>query len=183
MLSPKTLPAFIDVVLSSTSESSVAYPTLSAIPPTPPPSGARLRAARRLERKLRSLDKLNQHLDTLESQGFLLIYTYGSLEHFPTVGCVGGYGVYSGAGVEVSDFVPLHMKQTINSVELLVVLVALQRYADHPKKSLCADSEYVPPGAKGAARKWNINGWRGLSGPGSNVPIWEEVLQFLDDTF
>ena len=36
---------------------------------------------------------------------------------------------------------------------------------------------------KGAARRWKINGWKGSSGPVSNVPIWEEVLQFLDDTF
>ena len=183
VLSPKTPFAFIDVVLSSTSDSSVAYPTLSAIPPTPPPSRAQLRAARRLERKLRSLDKLNQHLDTLESEGFLLIYTDGSSEHFPTVGWVGGYGVYLGAGVEVSDFVPRHMKQTMNSEELLAALVALQSHADHPKIALCADSEYVLLGVKGAARRWKINGWRGLSGPVSNVPIWEEILQLLDDTF
>ena len=137
--------------------------------------------ARRLEFKLRSLDKLNKHLDTLESEGFLLIYSDGSSERFPTVGRVGGYGVYSAAGVEVSDFVPLHMKQTINSAELLAALVALQRHADHP--ALCADSEYVLLGVKGAACRWKINGWRGSSGPISNVPLWEEILQFLDDTF
>ena len=73
---------------------------------------------------MRSLDKSNQHLDTLEIEGFLLIYTDGSSEHFSTVGWVGGYRVYSGAGIEVSDFVPLHMKQTINSAEVLAALVA-----------------------------------------------------------
>ena len=119
VLFPKTLSVFIDGVLSSASDSSVSYPTLIAIPPTPPPSRAQLRAARRLERKLRSLEKLNQHLDTLESEDFLLIYTDGSSERFPPVGWVGGYGVYFGAGIEVSDFVPLHMKQTITSAELL----------------------------------------------------------------
>ena len=180
---PKTLSAFIDVVRSSASDTPVAYPSLSAIPPTPPPSRAQLRAARRLERKLRSLDKLNKHLETLESEGFLLIFTDGSSEHFPTVGWVGGYGVYSAARVEVADFVPLHMKQTINSAELLAALVALQRHADHPKIALCADSEYVLLGVKGAARRWKINGWRGSSGPISNVPLWEEVLLFSEDTF
>ena len=115
----RTVRTVIDVVLSSISDSSISYPTLSAIPPTPPPSRAQLRAARRLERKLRSLDKLNQHVETLESEGFLLIYTDGSSEHFSTVGWVGGYRVYCGAGIEVSDFVPLHMKQTTNSAELL----------------------------------------------------------------
>ena len=56
VLPPKMLSSFIDVVLSSTSDSSVSYPTLSAIPPTPPPSRAQAQAARRLERKLRSLE-------------------------------------------------------------------------------------------------------------------------------
>ena len=36
---------------------------------------------------------------------------------------------------------------------------------------------------KGAAGRWKINGRRGSSGPVSNVPLWEEVLLFLDDTF
>ena len=75
MLSPKTLSAFIDVVLSSTSDTPIAYPSLSAIPPTPPPSRAQLRAARRLERKLRSVDKLNKHLEqanTLANQGRIM---------------------------------------------------------------------------------------------------------------
>ena len=112
-----------------------------------------------------------------------MIYTDGSSEHFPTVGWVGGCGVYSGAGVEVSDFVPLHMKQTINSAELPAALVAVQRHANHPKIALCADSEFVLLGVKGAARRWKINSWRGSSGPVSNVPLWEEILQFLDDTF
>ena len=57
-------------------------------------------AARRLERKLRSLEKLNQHVDTLESEGFLLIYTDDSSERFPAVGWVGGCGVYSGVGLK-----------------------------------------------------------------------------------
>ena len=113
----------------------------------------------------------------------MLIYTDGSSERFPTFGWVGGYGVYSGAGIEVSDFVPLHLKQTINSAELLVAPVAMTLHADHLKIALSADSEYVLLGVKGAARRWKINGWKGSSGPVSNVPIWEELLQFLDDTF
>ena len=75
------------------------------------------------------------------------------------------------------------MKRTIHSAELLAALVALQRHAHHPKIALCADSEYVLLGVKGVARRWKINAWRDLSAPVSNVPIWEEILQFLDDTF
>ena len=67
LLSPKMLSAFIHVVLSSTSDLSVTYPALSSVPPTAPPSRAQLLAARRLERKLGSMDKLNKHSDTLET--------------------------------------------------------------------------------------------------------------------
>ena len=97
LLSPKMLSASIDVVLPSTSDLSMTYPALSSIPPTAPPSRAQLRAPRRLERKLGSIDKLNKHSDTLESECFLLIYTDRSSKYFPTVGWVGGYGVYSTA--------------------------------------------------------------------------------------
>ena len=36
---------------------------------------------------------------------------------------------------------------------------------------------------KGAPRGWKLNSTKGSSIPVSNVPIWGEVLQFLDDTF
>ena len=49
--------------------------------------------------------------------------------------------------------------------------------------ALCADSASVFLGAKGAARWWKINGWKGSSGPVSNVPLWQELLGHLDETF
>ena len=46
-----------------------------------------------------------------------------------------------------------------------------------------ADSEYVLLRAKEAARRWKARGWVGSSGPVSNVPLWEELLSFVDNSF
>ena len=152
-----------------------SYPTLSTICPNPPPTRAQLHTARRMERKFRPLTKLNQHLDNLDdlaSRGFILVFTDGSLERFLNIGWVGGYSMFSEAGLELSDFVPLHMEQTINAAELLAALTALRLNADHPNVPICTGSAYAMLGVKGAARRWKINGWKGSSGPVSNVPLW-----------
>ena len=108
-------------------------PQLEPTPPTPPPTKAQLRAKRRLERKMRSLHKLIAHLDSLEDQGYMLVFTDGSSERFEGLGYVGGYGVFSTLPVSLSAPVPLHMKQTINAAELLAALQALRLHADEPK--------------------------------------------------
>ena len=113
----------------------VSHPTLSAVPPTPPPppTKAQLKAKRQMERKLSSLMRLNAHLDDLASQGYVLVFTDGSSEHFSSIGWVGGYGIYSDVGVEVSCFVPVNTKQTTNSVDLLAAATALNLHADYDK--------------------------------------------------
>ena len=83
--------------------------------PTPPSTKAELKAKRQMECKLSSLMKLNAHLGDLASQGYVLVFSDGSLEHVSSISWVGGYGIYSGEGVEVSWFVAVHMKQTTNS--------------------------------------------------------------------
>ena len=39
--------------------------------------------------------------------------------------------------------------------------------------AICTDSEYVILGAVGAARRWRLRGWKGSSGPVSNVSLWD----------
>ena len=80
---------------------------------------AQLRAKRRLERKMRSLHKLIAHLESIEDQGYILIFTDGSSELFEGLGYVGAYGIFWTLPVSLSAPVPLHMKQTINAAELL----------------------------------------------------------------
>ena len=51
--------------------------------------------------------------------------------------------MFSEARVELADFMPLHMKPTINSAEILATMTALRLHADHPKVAMCANSAYV----------------------------------------
>ena len=96
---------------------------------------------------------------------------------------MGGYGVFLKLPVWLSAPVPLHMKQTINAAELLAALPALRLHANEPKVAICTDSVHVLKGAKGAALRWQARGWVGSAGPVSNVPLWKELLQYLDSTF
>ena len=113
----------------------------------------------------------------------MLVLTDGSSEKLHRIGFVGEYGISSELPVAVLLPVPWDMKQTINSAELLAVVQALHLHSQCLKVAICADSECVLFGANGAAREWKARGWVGSSGPVSNVPQWEDLLSFLDDTF
>ena len=180
---PEQLSAFLDLLMSLQRGDSGDRPQLEPTPPTPPPTKARLRAKRRLERKMRSLHKLIAHLDSIEDQGYILVFTDGSSERFEGLGYVGGYGVFSNLPVSLSAPVPIHMKQTINTAEFPAAMQALRLHANEPKVAICTDSEYVLKGAQGAARRWQARGWVGSAGPVSNIPLWKELLQHLDSTF
>ena len=112
------LSAFLDLLMSLQRGDSGNRPQLEPTPPTPSPTKAQLRAKRRLERKMRSLHKLIAHLDSIDDQGYILVFIDGSPECFEGLGYVGGYGVFSNLPVSLSAPVPLHMKQTINTAEL-----------------------------------------------------------------
>ena len=99
------------------------------------------------------------------------------------MGFVGGHGIFSKNDIVVAELVSLHMKQIINTAELLAALEALRLHADEPKVAICADSELCPHGGQGVARRWQARGWVGSSGPVFNVSLSLELLEFLDSTF
>ena len=80
--------------------------------------------------------------------------------------------------ISISAYVPVHFRQTNNTAELLAVVRALQ-ILSFGKVAICTDSEYVFLGATSAARRWKLRGWTGSSGPVSNVPLWELLLDTL----
>ena len=120
---------------------------------------------------MRSLHKLIAHLDSIEDQRYILVFTDCSSERFEGLGYVGGYGVFSNLQASLSAPVPLQMKQTINAAKLLVAVHALRLHADGPKVAICTDSEYVLEGAQGAALRWQARGWVGLAGPVAIFPL------------
>ena len=92
-------------------------------------------------------------------------------------------------GIRQQEWKPRHTqclvdgKPETNITELLAIVTALRLHADHPKVAICANSAYVLLGVKGAAKRRKINGWKGSSGTVSNAPLWDDMLQFSDDTF
>ena len=117
-------------------------------------------------------------LQDVEAQGFILVFTDGSLEKFEGIGKLGGYGVYSGQGISLSSHMPFDMKKTNNAPRLMATLRALEM---HPtgKVAICLDSAYVLLGVRGAAKRWKIKGRVGSHGPVSNVRVWEIMLSEL----
>ena len=154
------------------------HPHLRVTPPTPPPSKKqRKETARRLRKQQRAAE-LEGIFDTLSADGYTLVFTDGSSAETEGVGRVAGYGIYAHPDISISAYVPVHFRQTNNTAELLAVVRALQ-ILSFGKVAICTDSEYVFLGATGAARRWKLRGWTGSSGPVSNVPLWELLLDTL----
>ena len=74
---------------------------------------------------------------------------------------------------------PIASRQTNKAAELMAALRALQMFTTGTI-AICTDSQYVILGATGAARRWKLRGWKGSSGPVSNVALWEALLLELD---
>ena len=110
--------------------------------------------------------------------GYTLVFTDGSSAETEGVGRVPGYGIYAHPDISISAYVPVHLRQTNNTAGLLAVIRALQIFT-FGEIAICTDSEYVFLGATGAARRWKLRGWTGSSGPVSNVPLWELLLDTL----
>ena len=54
----------------------------------------------------------------------------GSSEDEPGVGREAGYGIASGTGVKIAEFVPNHLLQTNNSAELYAAVQSLKLFSD-----------------------------------------------------
>ena len=177
-ISDHDLHLFIGALQSLLHDGVLQHPHLRVTPPTPPPSKKqRKETARRLRKQQRAAE-LEGIFDTLSADGYTLVFTDGSSAETEGVGRVAGYGIYAHPDISISAYVPVHFRQTNNTAELLAVVRALQ-ILSFGKVAICTDSEYVFLGATGAARRWKLRGWTGSSGPVSNVPLWELLLDTL----
>ena len=66
-------------------------------------------------------------------------------------------------------------RQTNNPAEVMAALRALQLFTSG-EIAVCTDSECVILGTAGAARRWQLRGWKGSSELVSNVSLWEQLL-------
>ena len=83
--------------------------------------------------------------------------------------------------VAIAAHVFTKYRQTNSTAELLAVIRALRIFAVGDI-GICTDLQYVILGAAGPAWRWKLRGWVGSSGPVSNFPLWEQLLDELDCT-
>ena len=104
------------------------------------------------------------------------MYLDGSSENYPTVGRVGGHGVFFGDERDLAEPLAPDEEQTNNRRELRAALVALQRHVRGTMSLICPDSTYVVDGMLGRAHKWRSHKWQTQSGPAQHVDLWAQVL-------
>ena len=98
------------------------HPHLQITPPTPPPSKKQQKeTARRLCKQQRAAE-LEGVFDSLTTDGYTLVFTDGSSAETEGVGQVAGYGIYAHPDISISAYVPVHLRQTNNTAELLAVI-------------------------------------------------------------
>ena len=101
-----------------------------------------------------------------------LSFTNGALVFSTQYGM--GLGLSLIDGREDSSYLPPHMKQTINRVELQAVIQSVLHYHGyHIQLSVCTDCAYVFGGVEGTALRWRATGWVTSCGPVACVsPIY-----------
>ena len=112
----------------------------------------------------------------MTDRGIPLVYTDGSSAIEGKSGRLAGYGIDCEG--HIAAHVPTMYRQTNNTAELLAVIRALRIFVVGDI-AICTDSRYVILGPAGATRRWKLRGLVGSSGPVSNVPLWEQLLDEL----
>ena len=177
-ISGHELQLFIIALHSLLHDGLLQHPHLQITPPTPPPNTRQQKETARRLRKQQRVAELEGVFDSVTTDGYTLVFTDGSSAETEGLGRVAGYGIYVHPHISISAYVPVHLRQTNNTAELPAVIRALQIFTFR-KFAICTDSEYVFLGAIGAARRWKLRGWTGSSGPVSDVPLWELLLDAL----
>ena len=106
-----------------------------------------------------------------------IIYTDGSSADHPTVGRLGGFGVYFGNSHDTAQYIPAGEKQTNNRDELRAALHAVQHENTSKQTLACLDLLLVVQGVTGKAQKWWHHDWQGFAGPVGHVDLWTQLLQ------
>ena len=155
-ISPDDLTLFLHTLEVYIDKSYIPPVSLSSAPLAPPPHGGAI-TLHQPPSKLQRAEELYTELAELRTQGYLLIFTDGSSEDEPGVGRIAGYSIATESGIRVTNYVPVHLRQTNNAAELYAAVQAL-RIVPNTKIAICTDCEYVLLGAQGAAQRWQCRG-------------------------
>ena len=122
-------------------------------------------------------DAAVQRLQSLESEGWAVVYTDGS---FKTVRewMRGDYGVWFAIGLERNycAHVSESERQSVCRGELRGVLHAILHRRPGESMAVVMDSEYVFKGITGWSLKWRRHGQRTSNGEVGHRDLWEQIL-------
>lgn len=115
----------------------------------------------------------------MAEQSEVIIYTDGACSGNPGPGGYGAVMLASGKRLELSQG---YINTTNNRMELLAVIVALERLSRPCSVTVFSDSQYVVDSVtKRWVYSWQRNGWRKADKkPALNVDLWKRLLPLLE---
>lgn len=115
----------------------------------------------------------------MSEQTRVVIYTDGACSGNPGPGGYGAVLLFNGHRLELSEG---FRATTNNRMELLAVIVALERLSRSCHVTVYSDSQYVVDSVtKRWVYSWQRNGWRKADKkPALNVDLWKRLLPLLE---
>lgn len=115
----------------------------------------------------------------MSEQTRVVIYTDGACSGNPGPGGYGAVLLFNGHRLELSEG---FRATTNNRMELLAVIVALERLSRSCQVTVYSDSQYVVDSVtKRWVYSWQRNGWRKADKkPALNVDLWKRLLPLLE---
>jgi ribonuclease HI len=107
------------------------------------------------------------------------LYTDGACSGNPGPG---GYGTILRYGAIEKEFSQGYKSTTNNRMELLAIIVGLEKLKEPCIVDIYSDSKYIIDAlTKGWAKKWQKNNWmRNKKEEAKNIDLWERLLNLCD---
>jgi ribonuclease HI len=107
------------------------------------------------------------------------LYTDGACSGNPGPG---GYGTILRYGAIEKEFSQGYRSTTNNRMELLAIIVGLEKLKEPCIVDIYSDSKYIIDAlTKGWAKKWQKNNWmRNKKEEAKNIDLWERLLNLCD---
>jgi ribonuclease HI len=108
------------------------------------------------------------------------IYTDGACSGNPGPGGAGAVIISADSRIEISEGYSL---TTNNRMELMAVILSLQKVQDNDRIIIYSDSKYIVDTVnKGWLTRWIENGWRlANKKPAKNADLWRQIAQLIDE--
>jgi len=118
-------------------------------------------------------------IDAIQELSNVIIYTDGAAEPNPGPG---GYGVVLLAGKHRKELSGGFRRTTNNRMELMGVIVGLEKLTKRCRVTIFSDSKYVVDSVeRGSVHRWKKNNWfRTKTDKAKNADLWERFLKAFE---